>query len=162
MGGALSTDRRGPVTIVSFEMNQTELLAIWYLRFNGYFTAASFTTHPNLKKGPGSSDADVLAVRFQHSDERQARFIFQRDARLIRPVPIDIILAEVKSSECALNRNWIKREFANVDYALRWVGRWSDQLAIEKIAKDVYEHGEWHDAATGESVRYVCFGRTAT
>jgi len=139
-------------------MNHTESLILWYLRFNGYFTTPSLTTHPDFKKEAGSSDADVLAVRFQYSEERQRGFIFERDPRLIQEVPIDVVLVEVKSSACALNENWTNETHGNVEYALRWVGRWIDQ-AVNKIAKDVYKCGEWRDAGSGELVRFVCFGR---
>ena len=141
-------------------MSHTESLVVWYLRFNGYFTTPNFTTHPDFKKEPGSSDADILAVRFQHSDERQRNFVFERDRRLIRDCPIDMILAEVKSSRCELNEKWINPHYENVEYALRWVGRWNDPAAIAEIASDVYRFGEWSDAQKADTVRFICFGKT--
>ena len=58
--------------------NRFELLATWYLRFNGFFTTPDFTIHPNFKKQGGGTDADVLAVRFRHSGEFQRRFQFEQ------------------------------------------------------------------------------------
>jgi len=141
-------------------MNHTESLVAWYLRFNGYFTTPNFTTHPDFKKEAGSSDADVLAVRFQHSHEYQQRFRFERDPYLVREVPVDFVVAEVKSSTCALNENWTNPAQGNVEYALRWIGRWSDPAVIDRIAENVYKAGEWIDSEKGDVVRFVCFGET--
>jgi len=47
--------------------NRFELLATWYLRFNGYFTIQDFTVHPDFRKQGGGTDTDILAVRFPHS-----------------------------------------------------------------------------------------------
>jgi hypothetical protein len=124
-------------------MNHTQSLVLWYLRFNGCFTTPSFTIHPDFKKEPGSTDADVLAVRFRDSTENQRQFVFKRDPKLIQDVPIDVIIAEVKSSICALNRKWLEPRHENVEYALRWVGRWSDATLIRAIAANTYKDGEF-------------------
>ena len=141
-------------------MNDTESLVLWYLRFNGYFATPNFTTHPDFKKEPGSSDADVLAVRFQYSDEHQRAFTFERDERLIQEIPIDIVIVEVKSAACALNDKWTNPVHENVEYTLRWVGRWKEPAIVREIAKSVYTSGEWRAAESGEVVRFLCFGKT--
>ena len=142
------------------QMNNTESFILWYLRFNGYFAIPNFTTHPNFKKKPGSAEVDVLAVKFQHSEEHQTKFIFERDECLIREVPIDVVLAEVKSSTCGLNDTWTNPAFKNVEYALRWVGRWEDSKTISQIAESIYNCGEWQNTENLEMVRFVCFGMT--
>lgn len=139
-------------------MNYTETLAHWYLRFNGYFCTPNFTIHPDFKKVAGGTDADVLALRFGHSQEFQRRFTFERDEALTRRVPIDIVLAEVKTSQCSLNAKWTDAARENVEYTLRWVGRWASQAAIAEIAAQVYRRGESELTASGELVRFVCFG----
>jgi hypothetical protein len=137
--------------------DRTESLASWYLRFNGYFVIPGFTVHPDYKKRPGGTDADVLAVRFKHSREYQVRFNFERDPSLVLDIGMDFVIAEVKRSKCSLNDTWTKAERENVEYALRWMGRWEDQ-AIRTIASRMYRNGHWQNRRRGESVRFLCFG----
>ena len=88
--------------------NRFELLAMWYLRFNGYFTTQDFTVHPNFRTQAGGTDADILAVRFPHSEEYQRRFNFGRDQDLIRPDRTDFMICEVKSGRCDINqKTWL-------------------------------------------------------
>jgi hypothetical protein len=58
-----------------------------------------------------------------------------------------------------LNPNWIEPAFGNVEYALRWMGRWEEPAKVSEIATEIYEYGRWSDAELGE-VRFVCFGET--
>src|SRR5882762_6253059 len=85
--------------------NRFELLATWYLRFNGYFTTANFSVHPDFRNRPGGTDADIIAVRFPHSREYQRRFNFDRDTSLIRPARLDFLICEGKSGPCDINQN---------------------------------------------------------
>ncbi len=84
--------------------NRFELLATWYLRFNGYFTIQDFTVHPDFRNQPGGTDADILAVRFPYSEEFQRRYSFDRDQELIRPKRTDILICEVKAGRCDITQ----------------------------------------------------------
>lgn len=84
--------------------NRYELLATWYLRFNGYFTTPDFIVHKDYRRRPGGTDADVLAVRFPHSTESQLRFKLDCDPGLVvYRDKIDFLVCEVKKGLCDLN-----------------------------------------------------------
>lgn len=139
--------------------NRFELLATWYLRFNGYFTVPDFTVHPDFRKEAGGTDADVLAVRFPHSDEYQRRFEFCRDQALVRQDCVDFLICEVKAGRCEINaKTWRDPLRRNVEYVLRWMGFTSDPERIEALAKMVYETGACETDEEPISVRFVCFG----
>ncbi|HEV2490789.1 MAG TPA: hypothetical protein VGT03_13365 [Candidatus Acidoferrales bacterium] len=142
--------------------NRLELLATWYLRFNGFFTTPNFTEHPDYRKQPGGTDADVLAVRFPYSEERQRRFVFERDGDLIRPDRVDFLICEVKRGKCGLNDTWRKPERHSVEYAIRFMGFDGGNGRISEMAATVYKSGcfEWAQQALSARfcVRFVCFG----
>lgn len=139
--------------------NRFELLAGWYLRFNGYFTTLDFSVHPDCKKQAGGTDADVLAVRFPHSDEYQKRFNFERDLALITDKQIDFLISEVKSGLCDINQNsWLNPERKNVEYAIRWMGFESQEEEINEIAAQLYRTGRWNSCKRNCCVRFVAFG----
>jgi len=139
--------------------NRFELLATWYLRFNGYFTTPDFTVHPNFRKQAGGTDADILAVRFPFSEEYQRRFNFVRDPALIRPDRTDFLICEVKAGRCNINpQTWSHPARENVEYAIRWMGFESDPDRIKAFAKDVYGKGECDLPDERMCVRFVCFG----
>lgn len=138
--------------------NRYELLASWYLRFNGFFTTPDFTVHPDFKKQPGGTDADVLAVRFPHSEEYQRKYEFERDPQLIRFDRVEFVICEVKSSVCDLNgATWRDEKRANVEYAIRWMGFEPSQDKIDALAKSVRRTGLYEDGQF--VVRFVCFGK---
>jgi len=139
--------------------NRLELLATWYLRFNGFFTTPDFTIHPNFRKQSGGTDADILAVRFAHSEEYQRRFNFARDEYLIRPDRTDFLICEVKSGRCDINdKTWRDPERENVEYAMRWMGFEPDNQRIKMLAQQVYDRGECDLPHESRCVRFVCFG----
>lgn len=142
--------------------NRFELLAAWYLRFNGYFTIANFTVHPDYRKQPGGTDADVLAVRFPHSEEYQLRYNFERDSNFVRQDRVDFLICEVKAGQCCINANtWRDPGRENVEYALRWMGFEPDNEHIKRIAMEMYAKGVWEASDDRVSARFVCFGSKA-
>jgi hypothetical protein len=140
--------------------NRFELLATWYLRFNGYFTTANFSVHPDFKKKSGGTDSDVLAVRFPYSEEFQRRFNFERDPTFIREGQTDFVICEVKTSMCDINPTWRDPERTNVEYALRWMGFESSDDGIKSIAENVYKTGKWESADRRQCLRFVAIGNS--
>lgn len=139
--------------------NRFELLTTWYLRFNGYFTTPDFTVHPDYRKQPGGTDADVLAVRFPHSEEYQARFNFHRDSHFVRKDRIDFLICEVKSGRCDINsKTWLDRTRKNVEYAIRWIGITGDNERLDAFANRIYDCGECDLPEERIIIRFVCFG----
>ena len=122
--------------------NRFELLATWYLRFNGYFTGPDFVVHKDYRNRPGGTDADVLAVRFPHSCEYQRRFEFDHDPDLVTAdKKIDLVICEVKKGLCDLNEPWLTAERQNVEYVIRWMGFEVDEGKIARIAGELYNRG---------------------
>jgi len=138
--------------------NRFETLATWYLRFNGYFTTPDFTVHPDFRKQLGGTDADVLAVRFPHSEEYQRRFDFRRDPSLIRPDRTDFLICEVKPGLCDVNAPWRDRARHNVEYAIRWMGFAPDEKSIKTVSDEIYEKGECDLPEQRLCIRFLCFG----
>jgi len=139
--------------------NRFELLATWYLRFNGYFTVPNFIVHKDYRNRPGGTDADVLAVRFPHSCEYQRRFEFEHDPELVSASGrVDFVICEVKTSRCDINEPWIRAERANVEYALRWMGFEENDTRLSQIAGDVYNSGFSEPAGMWCSVRFIAIG----
>lgn len=138
--------------------NRFELLATWYLRFNGFFTTPDFTVHPNSRKKGGGTDADVLAVRFRHTTEYQARYMFERDPGLPAEAHAEFLICEVKAGVCAINDTWSVPANENVEYALRWMGFESKEDTLTAIAQTLYANGRWSSADKQTAVRMVCFG----
>jgi hypothetical protein len=141
--------------------NRFELLATWYLRFNGYFTVPDFVVHKDYRNRPGGTDADILAVRFPHSCEYQRRFEFQPDPELVTPGNrIDFVICEVKTGLCDLNDPWLMAERGNVEYVLRWMGFDENDENISRIAGDVYSRAFSEPAGSCCSVRFVAIGKS--
>ena len=80
-------------------MNFSDLLCVWYLRFNGYFTMANFIAHGQ----PASlTDFDVVGVHFRESRELTFTDDTQR-LRIPEDVRVDVILVETTSKLCKIN-----------------------------------------------------------
>jgi len=145
----------------SMPANRHELLATWYLRFNGYFTVPDFVVHKDYRNRSGGTDADVLAVRFPHSRECQRRFNFDRDPALVtNGDKIDFIVCEVKTGRCDLNESWLQTERHNVEYAMRWMGFENDEIELSQLAREMYTTGICESVRNGCSVRFVAIGST--
>ena len=138
--------------------NRYEVLATWYLRLNGYFTTTNFTVHPDFRKRPGGTDADVLAVRFPHSEEFQRRFVFERDQQLVRSDRIDFLICEVKAGRCALNDSWRNPDRQCVEYAMRWMGFEGNTDRVNQAAAEVYKSGCCLLEERGVGIRLLLFG----
>ena len=124
-------------------VNRYELLATWYLRFNGYFTVPDFVVHKDYRTQPGGTDADVLAVRFPHSHECQLRFDFEHDPALnTGGDAIDFVICEVKKGSCDLNQPWLTPDRQNVEYVMRWMGFEREAANIGQLAQEMYSTGK--------------------
>jgi len=134
-----------------------ERVAYWFLRLNGCLTIENFLLHSDVAGGQ-KTDADILAVRFPHRAELRAsrdpladHHLFSSDGRL------DVIVAEVTTGPCKLNKAWRKRD------VLRDV---LDALGIVPAAR-TSEVGDLLAAACfyGDSslrLRFVALGREKT
>lgn len=132
-------------------MDGFDLLAMWYLRLNGYFVMPNFIAHG--QPGP-RTDVDVLAVRFPHSREYEDDMCPLK----IPTARIDVIFAEATKGRCKLNGPWkAAGEGDALGYVLRRVGVFESDDDIQDAAAHLYAHGNCDNRIC--SVRVVCFGR---
>lgn len=134
---------------------QSEHLAYWYLRLNGFLTIVNFVVHPDVGRNQ-ETDVDVLGVRFPYRAEN-----------LINPMRDDhhftkiqnkslVVIAEVKSGRCALNGPWTKPERRNMQRVLRAVGAFPEH-ECELVAESLYNKGQYISQLY--HVTLLCFGR---
>lgn len=152
---------------------RAEIAASWYLRFNGYFLVDNFILHDaGLQKHPGGklTDADILAVRFPHTQEiikgHTRNIIVRSHSRLdVQQDLTDFIIAEVSSLKCKFNwiepdctEQTIKRDF--LEYALNRIGYWNqDRLA--DVSKKLSLEKSFHNIEARERVRLLSIGVTS-
>jgi len=132
----------------------SERLAYWYFRLNGFLTTENFIVHPDFGRDQ-RTDADLLAVRFSHRAENHSRPMVD-DHRLSDCVaPINVVIAEVKTTDCALNGAWTNPAKENMHRVLRAIGCIEESVVVE-AAKVLYETGAWSDEQA--SIRLFAVG----
>jgi hypothetical protein len=151
---------------------RAEILAEWYLRFNGYFPLPNFILHDaglERQKGEQLTEADVLAVHLPHTREiiRGKGYEFEvephRDLNVKRGL-MDFVIVEVSSEECKLNwlqeDDTINREF--LKYILRRFGWWKEDT-VSSISRTLstekyWESDEESNRGTKERIRVLSIG----
>lgn len=132
----------------------SEGLACWYFRLNGFLTSQNYYIHDG-SDGSGSSrtDIDVLGVRFPYKAE-----IIKNDADELERMADErifeeknkpyIIMAEVTTSACKLNKSWTDKAKKNIHDFLRVVGAFENKDSIiDGIADKIYNEGFFEDSS---------------
>jgi len=132
----------------------SESLAYWYLRLNGFLTIANFVVHPDQGANQ-ETDVDVLGVRFPYRAENLVRPMRDDDIFIRKRDKSYLVIAEVKSSSCALNGPWTKPERQNMLRVLRSVGAFP-RPESELVAQALYTEG--HYTSQLYYVSLMCFG----
>ena len=85
----------------------SEDLAYWYFRLNGFLTIQNFVVHPNSGSAQ-KTEVDIIAARFPYRKELpENKTPMQDDECLVlQSEKIRIILAEIKVGRCKLNPSW--------------------------------------------------------
>lgn len=131
-----------------------ERLAYWYFRLNGFFTTENFIVHPDRGRDQ-RTDADLLAVRFAHRAENLQRPM-EDDRRVLSCGTFaNVIIAEVKTSECRLNGPWTDPERRNMQRVAKSIGCVTD-AAIAEACQSLYQTGKWSDASA--TIRLFAIG----
>lgn len=135
----------------------TEEVANWFFRLNGCFTIPNFIVHPDASGGQ-RTDADVLAVRFQHRSElpdspnpMEDHEIFRTQSHLI-----SVWFGEVKAGTCAINGPWSRPEQRNLQRVLSAIGILPPNL-IESTAVNLYNSKRYE--CTDLRVAFASIGR---
>lgn len=134
-----------------------EKLAYWFFRLNGCFTFENFIVHPD-SRGPQRTDADVIAVRFQHRSELEMSDRPMRDHEFFGKQPrlISVFLAEAKQGQCALNGPWTEPERENLHRVLFAMG-FLPHGRVSKVAEVLYRELGYEDDLV--RIRFVAVGR---
>lgn len=135
----------------------SEKVAYWFFRLNGCFTFENFIVHPDTKGGQ-QTDADLIALRFMHRSELKTSGEPMQDHSLFNPQQrqISVFLVEVKTTECAINGPWKKRERRNLHRVLYAMGL----LPVEKVeeaAHELYHTLKYEDEQM--TIQFVAVGR---
>ncbi len=150
--------------------DRAQIVAGWYLRFNGYFLVENFILQDGgFRRQPGGqfTDADILAVRFPHTKEiikgknQDIEVQPHRDLRVNNDVT-DFIIAEVSSTSCKFN--WINPDSTEqtvdpdfLQYALRRIGYWK-QDRLFQVCTAVSQRKSFEDDNRCERVRLLSIG----
>lgn len=135
-----------------------ERLAYWYFRLNGFFTTENFIVHPDQGRNQ-RTDADLLAVRFAHRAENLQRPM-EDDRRVLSCSTFaNVIIAEVKTSECRLNGPWTDPERRNMQRVAKSMGC-VPEAAIVAACQSLYQTGKWSDASA--TIRLFAIGERKT
>jgi hypothetical protein len=133
-----------------------ERLAYWYFRLNGFFSTENFIVHPDQGRDQ-RTDADLLVVRFAHRAENLQRPM-EDDPRVASCNTFaNVIIAEVKTSECRLNGPWTNSELRNMQRVAKSMGCVPD-AAITEACQSLYQTGKWSDASA--TIRLFAIGET--
>src|SRR6266540_3603201 len=121
----------------------SEDLAYWYFRLNGFFTIVNFVLHPR-SRGSQLTDADILGVRFPFRAEfpegpEADELEFRSDG--LAPF---FVIAEVTTGECKLNGPWRNPAAGNIQRVFEAVGLFGAADA-EKVAAALHRRGRFKD-----------------
>jgi len=83
-------------------------------------------------------------VRFKHRQELQINPMHDDPVISECQTLCNVIIAEVKSGQCALKGPWTKRSYENMQRILRAIGCF-DGKVIKKSADAIYEKGQYED-----------------
>lgn len=118
------------------ELISTEKLAYWFFRLNGCLSIQNFLVH-HERKGCTGTDVDILAMRFPYRKELARSNRPMKDYPIFSHKKIDLIIAEVKTGNCALNGPWTDPEKGNMDRVLQAVGAFEPE-EIRAVAEALY------------------------
>ncbi len=134
---------------------ESEKLAYWYFRLNGFLTIPNFIVHSE-DTGSQLTDVDILGIRFPYRAELLENPMVDDELfHEIKNKPY-IILAEVKTGLCDLNGPWTRMEAKNIQRVLKAIGVFKDRV-MDKVAEKLYTEGVYEDDLYCLSL--FCIGR---
>lgn len=118
----------------------SEKLAYWYFRLNGFLSIENFVIHPDWKSEQ-RTDIDLVAVRFPYRNELPENPMKDDTRIILAPDKIRIVLAEVKAGLCNLNDSWLDRKKNNMKQILYAIGPFEN---VDAVSEKLYDHG-WYE-----------------
>ena len=125
----------------------SENLAYWYFRLNGFLGHKNFLIHKRLRDPNHATEVDFLGVRFMHrrelnDDNYSEHMVDDMDSNLFKYFPqnkIFICLAEVKRGQPQINPSWIEN-YVSLERILLAVGCMSKKY-IPKMIRRLRKYG---------------------
>lgn len=150
---------------IKISSDSAEILAKWYLRFNGYFIVDNFIVHAgddtsrisNNKIG-NHTETDILAIRHKFSKEISGNLHIANDPKLINEVnsKIDFVIAEVKTgNQKKPNKLWVEKRIPVIEYILRFAGFIESEKSLNNVANYLAEKGFFDDEDKIFSIRLI-------
>jgi hypothetical protein len=133
-------------------------IAYWYFRLNGFLGVENFVLHPDDKREPQKTEADLCGVRFQYHSELDMTddiwFSHGHGSALF-------VIAEITRGVCKLNGPWTDPSKMNMQYVLRAIGAFPPD-EHEALARSLYTHCTYPEPKTGEGpiVQLIAVGKT--
>jgi hypothetical protein len=150
---------------------RAEILATWYMRFNGFFVVPNFIIHDaGLFKQVGGqlSEADLLAIRMPYEHERirgkDFEIFVQNHSPLDLSNKLEFVIAEISSKKCKFN--WFNNETKTINenfiiYALNRIGWWPDTGQISKELSEKFQFESKNESTKiVERIRLLSFGNS--
>lgn len=132
----------------------SEKLAYWYLRLNGFLTITNFVVHPDYGRSQ-RTDVDILGCRFPYRKELLQNSMLDDEFIILSNDKITIVIAEVKRRVCNLNGPWTRPEMQNMNRVLHAVGAFPEQ-EISVVANGLYKKGTYENNT--HLITLLCLG----
>jgi hypothetical protein len=139
----LADRRQHMATSSSRQTWDPERLAYWYFRLNGFMTIENFIVH-HESSSRQQTDADILASRFRYRRENYLQPMRDDPRIAVCDTFANVIIAEVKRTQCSLNGPWTNPDRQNMHRVLRAIGCVS-YTHLDQAAASLYSKGRWSD-----------------
>jgi hypothetical protein len=145
--------------------SRAEEVVRFYLKLQGFFTLVNLALHKDRPSRDLMTEADLLAMRLEYSCEHIDKRRLQDCEKLTSVIDAEgtriFLIAEIKSSVCAINEAWDYRceqsvALQNYHYAIKKMG-FRKVHDAKQVAMTVAEKGRWRDENT--VVQFICFGK---
>lgn len=147
------------------DSNKAEILAKWYLRFNGYFLVENYIIHAAEDKSRISrgaignhTETDILGIRHKFSKEVTGILEIENDENLLanNEYKIDHVIVEVKTgNKNTPNKVWQKKKIDPIKYMVRFSGFVPSEAEIDKIAEALLETSLYEDPNHNYISRFI-------
>jgi hypothetical protein len=122
---------------------KSEKLAYWYFRLNGFLTIPNLVIHPD-QGTEQRTEVDILGVRFPYRAELLENSMPDDEIFIkIKNKPY-IVIAEVKSQTCNLNRYWRNPEKKDLNRIISCTGAFINE-DNDKVAQELYGNGNYQN-----------------
>jgi hypothetical protein len=138
----------------------SEKLACWYFRLNGFLISQNYIIHS--KDGSGRTEIDIIGVRFPYKAEKieitPVQFVELEDEQIFKDKKkINIIIAEAKKGLCCLNSSLTTAYKHNMQRVLETIGV-IEEKDLEDVANTLYVDGLYENESY--CISLICIGES--